>query len=66
MELLSLLIYIVLLGLGFYLLWWFLGVVALPEPFAKVAQVLIGLFAIIILFSLIFGLMPMPPLLKLR
>jgi len=54
-ALLTLLVTLVIGGLIFWLIWWFIGFIALPEPFAKVAQVLIGLAALIFLISLLLG-----------
>lgn len=53
--LLGLLVTLVLAGLVFWLIWWFIGYVALPEPFNKVARVIIGLVALIFLLNLLFG-----------
>lgn len=53
--LLSLLVTLVIAGLVFWLIWWFVGYVGLPEPFNKVARVLIGLFALIFLLSILIG-----------
>ena len=41
--LLSLLVTLVIVGLIFLLLFWFIGTVGLPEPFNKVAKVILGL-----------------------
>jgi len=41
--------------LVFYVLWWLVGVIGLPEPFNKVAIVLIALCAVVVLLSLLFG-----------
>lgn len=61
--LIALLIWLVVMGLIFWLLWWFVGFVALPEPFNKVARVIIGLVAFIILVYLLLGILgPMPTL----
>ncbi len=54
--LLSLLVTIVIVGLILWLCWWFIGYVGLPEPFNKVARVLIGLVALIFLINLLLGL----------
>ncbi len=55
----SVLIYIVVAGLVFWLLWWLVGYVGLPEPFNKVARVLLAVLAvfvcIFILLSLVNG-----------
>ncbi len=61
--LISLLIWLIVMGLIFWLIWWFLGYVGLPEPFNKVARVLIGLVAFVILIYLLLGILgPLPRL----
>ena len=55
-TLLSLLVTIVVAGLIFWLIWWFLDYVAIPEPFNKVIRVVIGLAVIIFLIDLLMGL----------
>ena len=55
-ELLSLLVYVIVIGLACYLLWWLVGFVGLPEPFDKVARVIIALVAVVFLLGVIFGL----------
>jgi hypothetical protein len=52
-ALLSLLITLVIGGLIFWLIWWFLGYVGIPEPFNKVARVLVGSFALIFLINIL-------------
>ena len=54
-SLLTLLITLVIVGLIAWLLMWFIGYVGLPEPFMKVAKVLIGLVVLIYLISLLLG-----------
>ena len=58
MDLLSLLVWVVILGLVFYLLWWLLAKIALPEPFGKVATVILALAAVVILIGILTGHMP--------
>ncbi len=55
-TLISLLITLVVAGLIFWLIWWFLGVCGLPEPFNKVARIIIALVAVIFLINLLMGL----------
>jgi hypothetical protein len=50
------LVTLVIGGLIFYLLWWFLGYIGLPAPFDKVARVIIGLCALVFLIDLLLGL----------
>ena len=57
--LLSLIVTIVVVGLIFWLIWWFLGQVGLPEPFNKVATVLLALAAIVFLIGILTGQVPM-------
>ena len=61
--LVHLLIWLVVLGLIFWLIWWFISYIGLPEPFNKVARVLIGLVAFVILIYLLLGILgPFPRL----
>jgi heme A synthase len=62
MDLIGLLVTVVVLGLVFYLLWWLLGVIALPEPFNKVAIVLLALVAVVLLLGVLFGGISVPRL----
>ena len=56
----DLLVMIVVVGLICWLLWWFVGYIALPEPFNKVARILIALVAVIFLINLLLGLAGQP------
>lgn len=56
--LLSLLVTLVIVGLIFYCLYWLLGQIGLPEPFGKVAIVILGLAAVIFLIGLLTGQVP--------
>ncbi len=58
-SLLSLIGTIVIVGVIFWLIWWFLGQVGLPEPFNKVATVLLALAAILFLIGILTGQVPM-------
>ena len=55
-SLVSLVIYIVVIGLIFYVLWWGLAQIALPEPFDKIARVVIVVVAVLILINALLGL----------
>lgn len=55
---LSLVVTLVIAGLIFWLVWWFIGVVGLPEPFNKVATVLVALAAVIFLIGVLTGQVP--------
>jgi len=52
-PLVNLLVQVVVVGLICWLLWWFIGWVALPEPFNKVARVIIALVGVIFLINVL-------------
>lgn len=54
-PLLQLVVQLVVAGLILWLLFWFIGYVGLPEPFNKIARVLIALIAVIYLINLLLG-----------
>jgi hypothetical protein len=51
--LVNLIIYIIILGLLFWVLQYAISAIPLPEPFAKVAQVLLILVAVVIVIILL-------------
>jgi len=52
----ELLIQLVILGLIFWVIWWFIGYVGIPEPFNKVLRVVVGLVALILVINILHGL----------
>jgi hypothetical protein len=60
-DALNLVIQLVICGLVFWLICWFLGWVGVPEPFNKVIKVVIGLVVLIFLINVLmsFGGHPM-------
>lgn len=60
MDIITLVVYIVILGLVFYLLYWLLGQIPMPQPFKVVATVLLGLAVVLILLSILFGGVTLP------
>lgn len=56
--LITLLIYLVVIGLIFWCIWWFLSYVGLPEPFSKIAHVIVALVAFIIVIYILMSLLP--------
>ncbi len=65
MDLLGLLISIIVFGLICFVLWWLVSYIGLPEPFNKVAQVLVALAAVVFLISILTGNVSFP-ILKFR
>lgn len=59
-ALLSLLVTVIVAGLIFWLLWWLIGVVGLPEPFNKIAIVIIALVAVVFLIDVLMGMAGTP------
>lgn len=59
-SLVSSLVFLVVFGLILWLLIWFIAWIGLPEPFAKVAKVIIGLVALILLINFLLGLVGEP------
>jgi hypothetical protein len=55
LTIIALLLSLVIWGIIFWLLWWLLGVIALPEPFAKVAIVILALAAVSVIIGLLTG-----------
>ena len=49
------LIYVIIVGVCFGLLWWLLSYIALPAPFDKVARVILTIAAVIILIGVLLG-----------
>lgn len=59
-SLLGLILYLIVWGLVIYVLFWGIGKIGLPEPFAKIATVLVVVLAVVILLNALFGFMPLP------
>ncbi len=49
------LLYLVVAGLIIWLLYWAIGKVGLPEPFAKIANVILVVVTVIILLNFLLG-----------
>jgi len=55
MNILTLLFTLVIWGIIFYVLWWGLGKVGLPEPFNKIATVVLVIATVIVLIGILTG-----------
>lgn len=51
---------IIVCGLVFWLLWWLVEYVGLPEPFHKVAKVVLAVAAVLVLCGILLGLAGYP------
>ena len=55
-ALMSLLIQLIIGGLILYVIWWGLGKSGLPEPFNKIAMVIVVLVTVVFLINILMGL----------
>jgi hypothetical protein len=59
-ALVSSVLWLVVIGLIFWLLWWLIGYVGVPEPFNKVLRVIVAIVAVILLINFLLGLVGSP------
>lgn len=50
------LLWLIILGVIFGLLWWLIQYVGLPEPFAKVANVVLAIAAVVLIINVLLSL----------
>lgn len=50
------LVWLIVAGLIFWLLWWLIGYVGLPEPFNKVARVVLAVAAVLVCIAALLSL----------
>jgi formate-dependent nitrite reductase membrane component NrfD len=55
MSIIALLLSLVIWGVVFYVAFWAAAKLGLPEPFAKVVNVLLVVAAVLVIFGLLFG-----------
>ncbi len=65
-TLLGLLIWIIIVGCIFGLLWWLVGYISPPEPFNKVARIAIAVVAVLLLINMLLGLTGAGPVVRWR
>ncbi len=51
---------IIVVGLIYWLLTWLIGYIALPEPFSKVAKIILAVVAVFFLINVLLGLVGEP------
>lgn len=56
----NLLIWLIVVGLIFTVVWWALGQIAIAEPFNKIIRVIVVLICAIVLINLLLGLLGHP------
>lgn len=52
-SLVHIIVYILIVGGICWLLWWLVGYIGLPEPFNKVARVIIAVVAVLLLINVL-------------
>ena len=57
MDLISLIVTLVILGLIFWLVMWFINYVGVPEPFRKVIIVIVGLIVFLFVLNILLSLL---------
>ena len=63
--LLSIIMWLIIIGGIAWLLWWLVSYIGLPAPFDKVARVIIAVVAVFLLINLLLGLVG-EPIVRLR
>jgi hypothetical protein len=58
----SVVVYLIVAGLIFWLLWWLVGYIAPPEPFRKVANVVLAILGVLVVCSILLSLVGGPTL----
>ena len=59
-SLMQILMQIIIVGVVCWLLWWLVGFAGLPEPFNKIARIIIAVVAVFFLINLMLGLSGTP------
>jgi hypothetical protein len=64
--LVHILVWIIIVGCIFGLLWWLIGYVGLPEPFNKIARVAVAVIAVLLLINVLLGFVGGTPMVHLN
>lgn len=59
-QLIGTLIWLIIIGVIFGILWWLISYCALPAPFDKVCRIILALFAAILVINVLLGLVGHP------
>lgn len=51
--LVNIVVYLIVIGLIFWLLWWLINYVGLPEPFRKIANVIMAILAVLAIIGVL-------------
>ena len=56
----SAVLYLIIAGIVFYLLHWLIGYVGVPEPFGRVARVVLAVAAVVVVIAILLNLVGRP------
>ena len=57
-------VYLIVAGLVFGMLWWLIGYAGIPEPFHKVARVVLAVLAVLVVIGILLSLVGGTPLFR--
>lgn len=60
----TVILYLIVAGLVFWLLYWLINFVGLPEPFRKVATVVLAILAVLVVISILLSLVGGQPIFR--
>ncbi len=60
----TLIVYLVVAGLIFWLLWWLVNYIAPPEPFRKVANVILAILAVLVVIGILLSVVNGQPIFR--
>jgi hypothetical protein len=63
-SLVTVVVYLIVAGLIMWLLWWLIDYVGLPEPFNKVARVIMAIVAVLVIIGILLSLVGGTPVFR--
>jgi predicted tellurium resistance membrane protein TerC len=60
----TVIVYLIVAGLIFGLLWWLIGYCGLPQPFDKVARVVVAVLSVLVVIGILLSLVGGSPLFR--
>lgn len=60
----NIIVYLVVAGLIFWLLWWLVNYVAPPEPFRKIANVILAILAVLVIIGILLSVVGGTPIFR--
>ncbi len=60
----TLIVYLMVAGLIFWLLWWLVNYIAPPEPFLKIANVILAILAVLVIIGILLSIVNGTPVFR--